>query len=173
MTSEESLADRLNRLAQQKRRDQEAEKQVQVTQEQINQFIYREARPEFGRLLEILEEKIPPVNEALKDLPKFELRKSGPYIKQGNAAAYLSFMQPIMNAGPILLRLSFGREPEGMYADFYSRPPEPERYELLPGMERNPDRIVWTGDLGEIASNDLAAFVLTHLTEYYLEHKPS
>jgi len=173
MSQDESLADRLNRLAQQKRLELDAEKQIQMTQEQVNQFILREARPEFDRLVTTLEGKIPEVNSALKDLPIFELRKHGPYVKQGNSAAYLSFVQPILNAGPVLLRLSFGREPEGLYADFFSRPPEPERYELQPAMEHSPDRVVWMGDLGEISSAALADFLLTHLTEYYLEHKPS
>ena len=172
MANNESLADRLNRLAEQKKIEQEAEKQVQKTQEQINQFIFASAKPEFDRLLSILEAKIKEVNPALEGLPQFEFMKGGLYIKQGNVAAFLSFIQPIMNAPPIVLRLSFGREPGGMYADFFSEPPEPERYELQPAMETSPDRIVWTGDLGEIPSDQLSEFVLNHLTEYFLEHRP-
>lgn len=174
MPNDESLADRLNRLAQQKKLEHEAEKQVQRTQEQINQYIIANAKPEFDRLLQALEAKISEINPALKDLPLFEFMKGGtsPHVKQGNSAAYLSFMQPVMNAPPILLRLSFGRAP-GMYLDIFSGPPEPERYQLQPAMEAGPDRIVWSGDLGEITSRQLTDFVLNHLTEYYLDHRPA
>lgn len=174
MPNDESLADRLNRLAQQKKLDYEAEKQVQRTQEQIDQYIIANAKPEFDRFLQALEAKISEVNPILKDLPPFEFVKAGisPHVKQGNSAAYLSFIQPVMNAPPILLRLSFGRAP-GMYLDIFSEPPEPERYQLQPAMEVEPDRIVWSGDLGEVPSDGLVDFILNHLTEYYLDHRPA
>lgn len=174
MPNEESLADRLNRLAEQKKVEQDAEKQVQKTQAEINEFIFVNARAEFDQLLHILEEKIAGVNPALKDLLRYELVKGGvaPHVRQGNSAAFLSFIQTISNAPTLIfLRLSFGRPP-GMYLDFFSEPPEPERYQLQPAMERNPDRIVWIGDLGEIPSEQLSEFVLSHLTEYFLEHRP-
>lgn len=176
MDDKESLADRLNKLAQQRKAEQEAEKQVQKTQEEVNQFIFGHARPEFENLLNILERKTAEVNPGLRDLPKFGFRRGGiaPHIQQGNVAAFLSFIQPMLNAPPIVLRLSFGREPGGVYIDFFdSAPPEPERYEVTPAMEVSPDRIVWTGDLGEISSEQLSEFVLSHLTEYYLEHRPT
>jgi hypothetical protein len=68
-------------------------------------------------------------------------------------------------------QLASGREPQGVYADFFSGPPKPERYKLQPAMEQSPDRIVRIGDLGELTSEQLADFILEHLTEYYLEHK--
>jgi len=175
MDEKESLADRLNRLAQQKKVEQVAQKQAQRTQEEVNQFIFANARPAFDNLLNILENKVSEVNPSLRDLPQFQFRRGGvgPYAKQGNMAAFLSFIQPMINALPIVLRISFGREPEGFYADFDSTPPEPERYQLQPAMERSPDRIVWIGDLGEISSEQVADFILSHLTEYYLEHRPS
>lgn len=174
MPNDESLADRLNRLAQQKKLEHEAEKQVQRTQEQIGQYIVANAKPEFDRFLQALEAKISEINPALKDLPSFEFMKGGisPHVKQGNSAAYLSFMQPVMNAPPILLRLSFARAP-GMYLDIFSGPPEPERYQLQPAMEVEPDRIVWSGDLGDLSSDELVDFVLNQLTQYFLDHRPS
>jgi len=173
MGDNESLAERLNRLAQQKRAEQEAEKHVQKTHEEVNQFIFANAKPEFENLLNILERKVSEVNPSLRDLPQFEFRRGGPYIKQGNVAAFLSFIQRMLNAQQTLLRLSFGREPEGFYIDFDSGPPEPERYQLQPAIKRSPDRIVWVGDLGEIPSEQLSYFILNHLTEYYLERRPS
>lgn len=174
MPDNESLAERLNRLAREKKLEQEAEKQVEKTQDEINQFIIANARSEFDRFVQALEVKVAEVNPALKDLPTFEFTRAGvgPHVRQGNSAAYMTFIQPISNAPPIVLRLSFGRAP-GMYLDFFSEPPEPERYELQPAMESGPDRIVWTGDLGEVSSDQLTDFILNHLTEYYLEHRPA
>src|SRR5436309_1478303 len=167
MQNNESLADRLNRLAEQKKLENEAEKQVQRTQDEINQLIFAKARPDFDHLLQVLEKQVSEVNPALQGLPEFQFRKGGPYVRQGNVAAYLSFIQPILNAPPIVLRLSFAREPEGIYADYFGGPPEPERYELQPAMLRGPDRVVWAGDLGEMSSEQLSEFVLKHLTEYF------
>ncbi len=172
MTDNDSLADRINRLAKGRRMRQDAEKQAQLTQEQINQFILSNAKPEFDRLLDRLEGRIVQVNKSLQDMPEFQFRRNGPYVRQGNSAVYLNFDQLYTNAGPIHFVLSFGREPEGVYADFFSEPPAPERYYLQPAMEHNPDRIVWMGDLGEMSSDHLCNFVLEHLTEYYLEHSP-
>jgi hypothetical protein len=165
----------LNRLAQQKRAEQDAEKQVQRTQEQVNQYILGNAKAEFENLLNVLERRVSEVNPDLRDLPRFEFGRGGPgpHMQQGNVAAYLLFYQPMLNTGPIIVRLSFGREPGGVYLDIFdSPPPEPERYEIHPAMEISPDRIIWTGDLGEISTEQLAEFVLSHLTEYYLDHKP-
>ncbi|HEV2494547.1 MAG TPA: hypothetical protein VG204_15905 [Terriglobia bacterium] len=173
MGDKESLAERLNRLAQQKKAEEEAEKHVQKTQEEVNQFIFANAMLEFENLLNILERKVSEVNPNLRDLPQFEFSRGGPYVKQGNVAAFLSFIQPILNAPPIVLRLSFGREPQGFYIDFDSSPPEPERYKLQPAMERSLGKLVWVGDLGETPSEQLSDFILNHLTEYYLEHRPS
>ena len=173
MGEKESLGERLNRLAAEKNLKQETEKQARLRQEQINQFIYRETRPEFERLVQAVEARALATNPALKDLPQFEFCKGGPYVKQGNVAAFLFFSQPIMNAGPISLRLTLGREPQGMYADVFSAPPRPIHNQFQPGMETSPDRIVWIGDSREISSDELADFTLLRLTEYFLERKRS
>ncbi|HTR35840.1 MAG TPA: hypothetical protein VMH80_08075 [Bryobacteraceae bacterium] len=170
---DESLGERLNRLAQEKKSQQEAEKAVRRTQDQINQFIFANARPAFDDLLKLVETRAQGVNPSLQDLPHFEWNKGSHYVKQGSVAAFFSFHQPVLNAAPISFHISFGREPAGFYADVFSEAPEPERYQLEPAMEQNPDRIVWNGDLGEMSSETLVDFVLTHLTEYYLAHKSS
>ena len=169
--SHESLSDRLNRLAREKKKEHEAEKQVRRTQEQVNEFIFSNAKPAFEALLDLVSKKVDAVNSFLQDLPQFEWQRNGPYVKQGNVAAFLSFNQLFVNAGPISFTMTFGREPQGFYVDAFSDPPEPERYKLQPAMEQAPDRIVWVGDLGETSSESLADFLLTHLTEYYLNHK--
>lgn len=174
--ADESLADRLNRLARSKQQEQEVETRVRRTQEQVNEFILANARPAFDELLNTIARRVDEVNLSLQDLPVFEWRKNGSYVKQGNVAAFLTFHQLFANAGPITFHIAFGREPEGVYAEGFlipgfGDPPEPERYELQPAMEQNPDRIVWTGDLGEMSSEALVDFTLTHLTEYYLNHK--
>lgn len=170
MSDKDSLAKRLNQLAQQKRLESEAEAQVQLTEQQITDYICRNARNEYERLLQIISGRVDEVNKSLNQLPSFQFNKNGPYIKQGNSAAFLSFHQDFLNTGPIHFRISFGREPEGFYADEFSAPPTPERYAIEPTMEGNPDHIVWTGDLGEMSSAQLCDFILEHLTEYYLEH---
>ena len=170
--ADESLADRLNRLAQQQKEQHEAETHVQKTQEQVNEFILKNASPEFQRLLDIVGKKVEQVNPSLLALPLFEWRRNGAILKQGNVAAFFSFHQAFTNAGPILFHVSFGREPDGFYLEGFSEPPEPERYQLHAAMAHEPERILWAGDLGEMSSETLADFVLTHLTEYYLCHKP-
>lgn len=170
MSKGDFLADRINRLAKERKAQQDAENQAKLTQEQINQFIISNAKPEFHRLLSALEQKISNINSSLQGVPEFQFRSNGPYVRQGNSAAYLNFEQMFANADPIHFVLSFGREPEGVYADFFSTPPAPERYYLQPAMEHNPDRIVWMGDLGEMSSEQLCDFLLEHLTEYYFEH---
>lgn len=173
MTDDESLAQRLNRMVQQKKQQRDAEERVRLTQEEVNDFIFRNARAEYDRFVNLLGRRIADVNPSLQDVPRFELRQNGPYVKQGNSAAFLVFHQMFTNAGPIHFRVSFGREPEGFYMDEFSQPPTPEFYELEPSLEQNPDRIVWTGDLGEMESERLCDFVLEHLTDYYLEHSVS
>ena len=170
MNEQESLAQRLNQLAKHKRQEHEAESQVHLTEQQVNDFIIQNAQQEYQRLLGAVAGRVEEVNKSLDQIPPFQFRRNGPYVRQGNSAAYLAFEQIFLNAGPIHFRLSFGREPEGFYADVFSEPPVPKRYALEPAMERNPDRIVWSGDLGEMTSEQLCDFILQHLTEYYLEH---
>lgn len=170
MSDKDSLAERLNRLAQQKREEMKAESQVHLTEQQVNDFICNNARDEYEHLLQIIASRVDEVNKSLDQIPPFQFQRNGPYVKQGNSAAFLSFHQAFLNAGPIHFRLSFGREPGGFYADEFSEPPSPERYALEPAMEKNPDHIVWSGDLGEMSSEQLCDFILQHLTEYYLEH---
>jgi hypothetical protein len=79
---------------------------------------------------------------ALNDLLHFEFCKGGPYVKQDNVAAFLFFSQPIMNAGPIFLRVTLGREPQSMYADVLSAPPRPIHYQFQSAIETSPNRIV-------------------------------
>jgi hypothetical protein len=171
--SDETLSDRLNRLAREKKKELDAHSEVQRTEEQENKFIYENARSEFENLLKMVSEKVDSVNSALEGLPPFEWKKGGGYVKQGNVAAFLSFQQPFLNAGPIVLMISFGREPEGFYLDIegFSEAPDPERYRLQPAMGHSPERIVWDGDLGELSSGQLVDFLLTNLSEYYLAHK--
>jgi hypothetical protein len=169
--SDETLSDRLNRLAKEKKKELEAVNQVRKTQDQVNRFIIENARPAFNGLLELVATRVAAVNSSLQDLPPFEWEPNGAYVKQGNVAAYFTFHQLYVNLGPVSMMISFGREPRGIYADIFSAPPEPERYKLQPAMEQGPDRIVWAGDLGEMSSEVLADFVLTNLTEYYLNHK--
>src|SRR6266851_6482309 len=122
--SDESLADRLNRLARQKQEEQETKKRVHRTQEQVEQFILANAKRAFDELLNILEKKVADVNASIEGLPAFEWQRNGPYAKQGNVAAFLSFHQAFTNAGPITFRIAFGREPGGFYIEGFSEPPE-------------------------------------------------
>jgi hypothetical protein len=46
------------------------------------------------------------------------------------------------------------------------------RKALKVSFERGLDRILSVGDLGELTSEQLADFILEHLTEYYLAHRP-
>jgi hypothetical protein len=175
MSHSESLSDRLNRLAQQKQREQNAEQQVKLTQEVVTKFIYENSRGEYNHLLSLLDPKITEVNAGLKGIPLFEHPVNAQYVKQQNVAVFFTFDQIGANFGPIRLRISFGREPQGFYLDFDTRGgPEPERYELTPAMETSPDRIVWIGDLAPlpngISSEKLVEFAIEHLTEYYLSN---
>jgi hypothetical protein len=172
MSENESLPDRLNRLAEERKREQTADQEAKLSQEQATRFIYENARGEFDRLLSFLDQKLAEVNQGLSGLPRFEHPPRATHVKQGSVAAFFSFEQIGTNFGPIRLRISLGREPQGFYMDIDRRGPVPERYELTPAMETSPDRIVWCGDWAPlsdgISSEKLVDLALEHLTQYYL-----
>lgn len=168
MSENDSLSARLNRRAQEKEQEIRAETQVRLTQKEVVKLLCEKAKPEFERLMVIVEDRINSVNPQLEGLPRFEFLKSQHCVKQGNVAAFLLFHQLYANAPPISLMLTFGREPIGMYMGFS---PEPRRYTMQPGISESNGQIVWTGDLGELSSEMLSDFVLEHLTEYFLHQK--
>jgi hypothetical protein len=165
----DALADRLKKLAEQKRTDDTQEQQVRNFQERVNEFIANKARPEYERFLTLIQQRIAEVNPSLGDLPPFQY--SPLLIQQGNAAAFTHFDKPILNQPNNALLLSFGPHPHAMY--LLSEPPPSRRYRLQAAASDSLDRIVWTGDLGELETEQLADFILEHLTQYYLDHKPS
>ncbi len=164
MNQHNSFAVHLNQLAEHKRRDYKAAAQAHLA----NYFIVNNARSEYNRLLDIIDMRVNEVNKSLNGIPLFQFRRNGPYVRQGSSAVYLAFRQTYSNSWPIEFQLSFGREPERNYADVFSSPPIPERYALEPAMAKEPDRIIWIGDKGEMTS-ELCDFMLQHLTEYDLE----
>ncbi len=164
----DTLSDRLKRLAEEKRASETREQQGRTFQERVNDFITNNARPEYERLVILIQKRIAEVNPALGDLPQFQY--SPLMIQQGNAVAATYFDKPIFNMPNNALLLSFGPHPNAMY---FSEPPPSRRYRLQAAASDSLDRIVWTGDLGELETEQLADFVLEHLTQYYLDHKPS
>ena len=165
----ESLADRLKRLSQQRSNEQQAELETKKFHERVNSFISDHSRPEYDRLLTIIKKRIDEVNPDIGDLPKFQVVQSGEIVEQGNAAAYLNFDKPILNAPNNALLVSFGAHRNAMY--MLSSPPAPERYRLQAAATNALDRIMWVGDLGELTSEQLVDFIIEQLTRYYLEHK--
>jgi hypothetical protein len=167
----DSLADRLKRLSQQHAQMQRGETDARNFQQKVNAFISDHSRPEYERLLAVIAKRVGEVNPEIGDLPKFQVTQGGATVEQGNTAAYLHFDKPIINAPDNALLISFGSQ-RNMIAMFLDeRPPTPDRYRLQAAASDSLDRIVWVGDLGELTSEQLADFVLEHLTEYYLEHK--
>jgi hypothetical protein len=167
----DSLADRLKRLSQQHAQIQRGETDVRNFQEKVNAFVSEHSRREYERLLAVITKRAGEVNPEIGDLPKFQVTQNGATIEQGNTAAYLHFDKPILNAPDNALLVSFGAQ-RNMVAMFFDEPPPtPDRYRLQAAASDSLDRIVWVGDLGELTSEQLADFVLEHLTEYYLEHK--
>jgi hypothetical protein len=166
-----SLEERLKRLAE---HDRNA-KQDKLSQEELNQkisnYITENARPEFNRLLQLIEGRIGTVNAFASDLGRFEFVRNGPYLKLNNSAAFLLFDQPFINRPDARLMISFGREPAGIYFDAFSSPPDPRRYQLQPAVADSFDHVVWVGDLGELKSEQLVEFIIEHLAEYYLANK--
>lgn len=165
----ESLADRLKRLSQQQSNEQHAELETKKFQESVNAFISDQSRPEYDRLLTIIKKRVEEVNPEIGDLPQFQVVQNGEIIEQGNAAAYLNFDKPILNAPNNALLISFGAHRNAMY--MLSSPPAPDRYRLQAAGSNALDRIMWVGDLGELTSEQLADFIIEQLTRYYLEHK--
>jgi hypothetical protein len=169
----DSLADRLKKLSQDHAQEQRGETDARKFQEKVYLFISDHSRPEYDHLLAVISKRVEEVNPQIGDLPKFQVMQNGATIEQGNAAAYLHFDKPIMNAPDNALLISFGSSRSVMFDYFDVPPPEPERYRLQAAASNSLDRIVWVGDLGELTSEQLADFMLEHLTEYYLEHKRS
>lgn len=164
------LADRLKQLSQQHAKEQQEQRESANFQERVNKFISDQSRPEFERLLIIIKARVEQLNPNIGDLPQFQIVENGRTIQQGNAAAYLLFEKPIMNAPQNVLAITFGPLRNAMY--FLSAPPDPRRYRLHAAASDSLDQIVWLGDLGELSSEQLAEFIIENLTTYYLEHKP-
>ncbi|MBZ5689252.1 MAG: hypothetical protein LAP86_29970 [Acidobacteriia bacterium] len=160
------LADRLKKLAAQKEQGVRAEKNAIEFQQRVNNFISDNARPEYDRLLALLQKRIDAVNPALGDLPKFVYQPNQQVVEQGNAAAYLYFDKPILNAPDNRLLLSFGPHRAAIYVGFVEQPAA-IRYSLHAAASDALDRIVWVGDLGEITSEKLVELILEQLTTYY------
>jgi hypothetical protein len=165
------LADRLKRLSQQHSQMQRSETDERNLREKANAFISERSSPEYERLLAIITKRAGEVNPEIGDLPKFRVTQNGATIEQGNTAAYLHFDKPIINAPDNALLISFGSQRNMIAMFFDEAPPAPDRYRLQAAASDALDGIVWVGDLGELTSEQLADFVLEHLTEYYLEHK--
>jgi hypothetical protein len=165
----DSLAERLKKLAEQQAKGQAAEHEVRSLQERVNAFISDNARPEYDRLQLQLQKRINEVNPDIGDLPPFQFNPGTRMIQQGNCVAFLNFDKPILNGPQNQLMISFGPHPHNIYFD---EPPPATRYRLHAAATDSVDSIVWVGDLGELTSAQLSDFILEHLTQYYLEHKP-
>lgn len=164
------LAERLKKLAAQQEQGKKAERDVQEFQQRVNAFISDKARPEYERLLGLLQQRIAEVNPSLGDLPRFTYQAGRQAVEQGNVAAYILFDKPILNAPDNRLLLSFAPHQSAIYYGFTERP-EPIRYSLQAAASNSMDRIVWVGDLGELTSEQLTDFILEQLTTYHLENK--
>jgi ABC-type transporter Mla subunit MlaD len=163
------LAERLKQLAEQHAKGKQAEQDVQAFQEHVNKYIADNARGEYEKLLRLLKERVDKVNLALGSLPQFVVGQQ--QVQQGNMAAYLTFEKPIMNMPNNALVVSFGAGPNSaIMLGIFGPPPQPVRFRMQAAAADDFSRIVWTGDLGEIASEQLVDFVLEQLTTYYLEH---
>ncbi|MCI0622073.1 MAG: hypothetical protein L0387_10460 [Acidobacteria bacterium] len=165
----DSLADRLKRLSEQHTKGQKAEHEVKDFQNRVNGFIAEQSKPEYDRVLALIRKRVEEVNPDIGDLPKFQVRQNGEVIEHGNAAAYVYFDKPILNAPDNALLITFGPHQNAMY--FLEAPPAPERYRLQAAASDGLDHIVWVGDLGELVSEQLVDFILEHLTQYYLQCK--
>lgn len=164
------LADRLKQLAEQHTKGKQAEQTVQAKQERVNKYIADNARGEYENLLRLLKERVDKVNPTLGTLPQFVVGHQ--QVQQGNMAAYLTFEKPIMNMPNNALILSFGAASNSaIMLGFFGPPPEPLRFRMQAAAADDFSRIVWTGDLGEIKSEQLVDMVLEQLTTYYLNHQ--
>jgi hypothetical protein len=165
------LADRIQKLAEARAAAKNAEASVTSTQAEAQKFLYENARPQYEHVLKILQDRIQTVNPQIQAVPQYVYSTGQHCVVQGNVAAYLLYSQLILNAGPINLRISFGAQPRAFYID-RSSAPRPEHYTLEPAVEKEVAfKIVWMGDLGKLTSEQLAEFVLQHLTEYFLDHQ--
>jgi hypothetical protein len=163
----DSLTERLKRLQEEHARGKQAEQDVHAFQERVNKYISDNARSEYDNLLRLLKERIEKVNPSLGTLPPYEFGSQ--HVRQGNMAAYLTFDKPVMNMPNNALVLSVGAGPNTMYV--FGPAPSPVRYRMHGAAADDFSRIVWTGDLGEITSEQLVDLTLEQLTTYYLEHK--
>lgn len=164
-----SLADRLKEMARQQEARIAGEHAVEVTQERINEFISRNARPEFDRLLRVVGDKISEVNPALDNLPHFVPNSDNSMIMQGSVAAFIHFDKPMTNAPDNRLLITFGFRPDAMFFDEDARP-DTLRYVLQAAATEDLGTIVWEGQLGELNSEQLADFTLESLTTYFLDY---
>lgn len=166
----DSLADKLKQLAEQHAKGKQAEQDVQAFQERVNKYISDNARGEYENLLRLLKERADKVNPTLGTLPQFVVRHQ--QVQQGNMAAYLTFDKPFMNMPSNVLVVSFGAVPNSaIMLGIFGPPPEPVRFRMQAAAADDFSEIVWTGDLGEIKSEQLVDVVLEQLTTYYLKHK--
>jgi ABC-type transporter Mla subunit MlaD len=164
------LADRLKKLAEQHAKGKQAEQDVKAFQERVNKYIADNARAEYQNLLRLLKERVDKVNPTLGSLPQYVVGQQ--QVQQGNMAAYLTFDQPIMNLPNNALVVSIGFGPNtAIMLGIFGPPPAPVRFRMQAAAADDFSRIVWTGDLGEIKSEQLVDVVLEQLTTYYLEHQ--
>ena|SRR5690348_2301013 len=164
------LAERLKKLSEQHTKERHAEVETRNFQEKVNAFISERSRPEYERLLTVIRTRTEAVNPNIGNLPAFQIIQNGSTIQQGNVAAYVHFDKPILNRPENALLISFGSLPGAFYMSDFERP-TPDRYRLQAAASNSLDCIVWVGDLGELATEQLADFILEHLTEYYLAHR--
>ena len=162
------LTDRLKRLAEQHAKGKQAEQDVHAFQERVNKYISEHARGEYDNLLRLVKERVEKVNPSLGTLPQYKVGSQ--QVTQGNMAAYLIFDKPIMNMPNNQLVISIGGAGPDIFYDFGPRP-EPIRYRMQAAAADDFSRIVWTGDLGELMSEQLVDLVLEQLTSYYLEQQ--
>jgi hypothetical protein len=168
----DSLAERLKRLADAQANEQKAEDDVKAFQARVNQFISDHARGEFAKLQDQLKSQSEAVNPHLgDDLPKFQWNGGSQFVQQGNFVAGIHFEKPISNSPANRLTISIGPNPFGMYAPWF-RPPKPIVRRLQAAATNELDGIVWTGDFGEVTTEELVGIILESLTAYYLENKP-
>lgn len=166
----ESLADRLKRLASERKTPRDAEQRLREARARAEAFISDHAQPEFAKLQARLKSLIEEVNPTLINLPKYQLGANG-MIQQGNYVVMLYFDKPISNRSDNRLLVSFGPRPQG--ASFSIEAPESRHFELHAGYNHAIDEIRWMGDFGELSTNQLAEVILESLTRYCLDYWPN
>jgi len=167
----DSLAERLRKIAEQERSEQHKNQQSEALQEQINKFISDNAKPEYDRLLALINQRVSEINPILgSDLPPFQFSAGTRMLQQGNKIAVIHFEKPITNRPDNSLLVAFSPHPNAQY--FMTQAPSPIHYRLRAEASDSLDKIVWLGNVGELTTEQLADFVIENLTTYFLKNKP-